>query len=94
MGMMLKNLVHPYIQSTTVLCDKAFCVLLTSHKPQYIIKESVWMEGMMSSCELCIVYTTKHFISLSKVFVLQARVYRGNLATVHCKGVCADAGHD
>ena len=21
MGMMLKNLVHPYIQSTTVLCD-------------------------------------------------------------------------
>ena len=26
MGMMLKNLVHPYIQSTTVLCDKsAYC---------------------------------------------------------------------
>ena len=23
MGMMLKNLVHPYIQSTTVLCDYA-----------------------------------------------------------------------
>ena len=23
MGMMLKNLVHPYIESTTVLCDRA-----------------------------------------------------------------------
>ena len=47
------------------------------------------MEGMMSLCKLCIVYTIKHFVSLSKVCMLQATVHRGNLATVHYNGVGA-----
>ena len=52
------------------------------------------MKGMISSCNLCIEYTIKHFVSLSKVCVLQATVHRGNLATVHYNGVgMVDARH-
>ena len=39
-------------------------------------------------------YAIKHFVSLSKVCMLQATVHRGNLATVHYNGVgVVDARH-
>ena len=47
MGMMLKNLIHPYIQSTTVLCDimagwnSEVCEVQTLAIAIYVITDAV-----------------------------------------------------
>ena len=65
MGMMLKNLVHPYIQSTTVLCD-----ISTIMKVIRLIVIGFWTLLTKASMSLLLVKFYMHTYVRSETYVI------------------------